>query len=181
MKHNLRIMGTTLPTIFFLASMAAVETSAQAAAPKPNIVIILSDDQGRGDVGFNGCREIPTPNLDALATTDVVFNSGYASHPYCSPSRAGLLTGRYQQRFGHECNPGAMGEDMAAGLPLNETFLSNILKDHGYWTGAIGKWHLGDASQFWPIRRGFDDWFGFSGGGMSYWGDVGKRDPIRVV
>lgn len=152
-----------------------------AAPARPNIVIVLSDDQGWGDVGFNGCREIPTPNLDSLAQSGVIFDSGYASHPYCSPSRAGLLTGRYQQRFGHECNPGAMGEDMIAGLPLSETFLSTVLKEHGYRTGAIGKWHLGDAPQFWPIRRGFDEWFGFSGGGMSYWGHVGKKNPLRGV
>jgi len=181
MKHNFRIMGTTLPIIFSFALVGAAGASAQAAADKPNIIIILSDDQGWGDVGFNGCREIPTPNLDALAASGVVFDCGYASHPYCSPSRAGLLTGRYQQRFGHECNPGAMGEDMAAGLPLSETLVSKVLKDHGYRTAAIGKWHLGDAPKFWPIQRGFDDWFGFSGGGMSYWGDVGKRGPLRGV
>ena len=74
-----------------------------------------------------------------------------------------------------------MGEDMAAGLPLSETLISDVLKNNGYRTGAIGKWHLGDAPQFWPIRRGFDEWFGFSGGGMSYWGDVGKRSPLRGV
>ena len=151
------------------------------ADSQPNIVVIVSDDQGWADVGFNGCREIPTPNLDALAASGVVFISGYASHPYCSPSRAGLLTGRYQQRFGHECNPGAYGEDSQAGLPLSETLLSNLLHEHGYRTGAIGKWHLGDASRFWPTQRGFDDWFGFSGGGLSYWGQVGRKGPLRGV
>jgi arylsulfatase A-like enzyme len=167
--------------LVFSIGLFAAGTCVHAAPAKPNLVVILSDDQGWGDVGFNGCREIPTPNLDELAQSGVVFDSGYASHPYCSPSRAGLLTGRYQQRFGHECNPGAMGEDMSAGLPLSETLLSNLLKDHGYRTGTIGKWHLGDAPKFWPIRRGFDEWFGFSGGGMSYWGTVGKKDPQRGV
>jgi arylsulfatase A-like enzyme len=151
------------------------------ALGKPNIIIILADDLGWSDVGFNGCREIPTPNLDALATAGVVFTSGYASHPYCSPSRAGLLTGRYQQRFGHECNLGSMGEDLVSGLPLSETFISDVLKEHGYRTSAIGKWHLGDAPKFWPIERGFDEWFGFSGGGMSYWGTTGKKPAITGV
>lgn len=111
----------------------------------------------------------------------MTFTSGYASHPYCSPSRAGLLTGRYQQRFGHECNPGAIEDSPTEGLPLSETFLSEALKEAGYRTGAIGKWHLGDAPKFWPVNRGFDEWFGFSGGGMSYWGDTGKKPAIRGV
>ncbi len=172
--------------IAFLTLLAAVFIDSRSglgdeASTRPNIVVIVSDDQGWGDVGFNGCREIPTPHLDELAASGVVFESGYASHPYCSPSRAGLLTGRYQQRFGHECNPGAMGDDMAAGLPLDETVLSDVLARNGYRTGAIGKWHLGDSPEFWPTQRGFSEWFGFSGGGMSYWGDVGKREPIRGV
>jgi arylsulfatase A-like enzyme len=170
----------TLHMVWSVMLLAPVST-VMASRARPNIVLILSDDQGWSDVGFNGCREIPTPKLDELARSGVVFDSGYASHPYCSPSRAGLLTGRYQQRFGHECNPGAMGEDMNAGLPLSETLLSKLLKDHGYRSAAIGKWHLGDAPEFWPIQRGFDEWFGFSGGGMSYWGTVGKKDPRRGV
>src|SRR5512133_723010 len=76
------------------------------AAARPNILFIVGDDMGYADVGFHGCREIPTPNLDALAASGVRFTSGYVSGPYCSPTRAGLLTGRYQSRFGHEFNPG---------------------------------------------------------------------------
>ena len=138
-------------------------------ASKPNIIVILADDLGYGDVGFNGCREIPTPNLDALARSGARFSSGYASHPYCSPSRAGLLTGRHQQRFGHEGNPAG-----AKGLPLTETLLPAVLKAHGYQTAAIGKWHLGGAPDFWPTQRGFDYWYGFRGGSMDYWGGDGK-------
>lgn len=165
-----------------IASLASASTSPlQAASPKPNIVIILADDLGWGDVGFNGCREIPTPHLDALARSGIVFTSGYASHSYCSPSRAGLLTGRYQQRFGHECNPGAFGVENVDGLPLDEVLLSDVLHQAGYRTGAVGKWHLGDEPRFWPTMRGFDEWFGFSGGGMSYWGDTGNKPAIRGV
>lgn len=162
-------------SLFALLLCAATPVSAQE---RPNIIIVLADDLGWGDVGFNGCREIPTPNLDALARSGVVFTSGYASHPYCSPSRAGLLTGRYAQRFGHEANPGVGPHD---GLPLDQTLLSNVLKEHGYQTGIIGKWHLGDDPEFWPTRRGFDYWYGFSSGAMSYWGDTGQRDPMRGV
>ncbi|MEM9368969.1 MAG: sulfatase-like hydrolase/transferase [Planctomycetota bacterium] len=159
------------------------QARAESATP-PNIVLILADDLGYGDVGFNGCRDIPTPFLDQLAGAGVVFSNGYASHPYCSPSRAGLMTGRYQQRFGHECNP--MPELHASdlpvtGLPLDEVTLAGRLQDAGYVTGAIGKWHLGDDRRYWPNRRGFDEWFGFSAGGFSYWGDLGKRDPLLGI
>ncbi|MGE3807175.1 MAG: sulfatase-like hydrolase/transferase [Gemmataceae bacterium] len=152
--------------------------SRAAEAGKPNIIVILADDLGWSDVGFNGCREIPTPNLDALAKSGVRLQAGYASHPYCSPSRAGLLSGRYSQRFGHECNPGFNKTD---GLPLEETLLPAVLKQHGYATAAIGKWHLGDDPKFWPTERGFDFWYGFSGGGMSYWGDTNPKTPLRGV
>ena len=152
-----------------------------AADTQPNIVLIVADDLGYSDVGFNGCKEIPTPNLDRLADSGMAFDAGYVSHPYCSPSRAGLLTGRYQQRFGHECNPGPNAEavgDEATGLPKDEITLADVLKSNGYVTGAIGKWHLGDSRPYWPDRRGFDEWFGFSGGGMSYWGKGGPSSGV---
>jgi arylsulfatase A-like enzyme len=151
------------------------------ADERPNVIVIVSDDQGWSDVGFNGCKEIPTPNLDALAKSGVIFESGYASHPYCSPSRAGLLTGRYQQRFGHECNPGANEDGTESGLPLSETLLSDLFQKNGYRTAAIGKWHLGDDKKFWPTQRGFDEWFGFSGGGSNYFGSPGKKPAIKGV
>jgi arylsulfatase A-like enzyme len=141
--------------------------AAAAQARKPNILIILSDDQGYADVGFHGCRDIPTPNLDSLAQTGVRFSSGYVSGPYCSPTRAGLLTGRYQQRFGHEFNPGATDSENV-GLPLSETTLADRLKSAGYATGIVGKWHLGAAPRFHPQRRGFDEFFGFLGGAHAY-------------
>jgi len=139
----------------------------QAEARKPNILIILSDDHGYADVGFQGCRDIPTPNLDTLAQRGVRFTNGYVSGPYCSPTRAGLLTGRYQQRFGHEFNPGGAPKENF-GLPLSETTIADRLKAAGYVTGLVGKWHLGSDPQFLPQRRGFDEFFGFLGGGHSY-------------
>jgi arylsulfatase A-like enzyme len=173
------ISTQTLRRFAVVAGLAIASARAAPAAPgRPNVIVILADDLGWADVGFNGCREIPTPNLDALARSGVRFASGYASHPYCSPSRAGLLTGRYPQRFGHECNPDASDTD---GLPLSETLLPALLQAQGYRTAAIGKWHLGDAPRFWPTQRGFEYWFGFSGGGMSYWGDSNPKKPAAGV
>ncbi|KXX70911.1 sulfatase [Flammeovirga sp. SJP92] len=147
---------------------------------KTNVIIIISDDQGWGDVGFNG-SDIPTPNLDALAKDGISFSQGYASHPYCSPSRAGLLSGRYQQRFGHENNMPYVDPTDDDGLPLDEIMMSEHFKTQGYTTCAIGKWHLGDHEKFWPNKRGFDDWYGFYGGGSDYWGKPKKGDPMRGV
>lgn len=139
-----------------------------AGARRPNIIVILADDLGYADVGFNGCKDIPTPHLDALARRGVRCASGYVSHPFCSPTRAGLMTGRYQQRFGHENNPAWLPEDTKAGLPLSQVTLPQALKDAGYATGAIGKWHLGAAPCFHPNQRGFAEYFGFLGGGHVY-------------
>lgn len=138
------------------------------AASKPNILVILADDLGYADLGFQGCKDIPTPNLDALAKRSLRCTSGYVSHPFCSPTRAGLLTGRYQQHFGHENNPAWLPESTVAGLPLSQSTLPQVLKTAGYATGCVGKWHLGAHPQFHPNRRGFDEYFGLLGGGHVY-------------
>ena len=162
---------------WLLGMTAAFGTAAAAAPARPNIVIILADDLGHGDLGFQGCRDIPTPRIDSLAAQGVRCTNGYVSGPYCSPTRAGLMTGRYQQRFGHEFNPGpAQAQDDKFGLPWSETTLADRLKAAGYATGLVGKWHLGEASRFQPQRRGFDEFFGFLGGGHSYF--PGKGAPI---
>jgi arylsulfatase A-like enzyme len=148
---------------------------------KPNIIIILTDDQGYSDVGFNGSKDILTPHLDEIAKKGVIFSNGYVTHPYCSPSRAGLMTGRYQQRFGHEYNVPFTPQDSTMGTPKNKIFLSNVLKDAGYKTCAIGKWHLGDHPNFLPPQRGFDHWFGFSGGSMNYWGYPYEKNKTMHV
>lgn len=150
--------------ITFSAVLLAPLALLNAAERKPNILIIVGDDMGYADVGFHHCRDIPTPNLDALAASGVRFTNGYVSGPYCSPTRAALLTGRYQQRFGHEFNPGGG----AQGLPLSETTLADRLKSAGYVTGAVGKWHLGSQPLMHPQQRGFDEFFGFLGGAHSY-------------
>lgn len=151
------------------------------AQTQPNVLIILADDQGWGDVGFNGCTDIPTPNLDRLAESGVSFQCGYATHPYCSPSRAGLLTGRYQAHFGHESNVPVGEGTENDGLPLNQLMISELLHQHGYQTCAIGKWHLGDSKKFWPTNRGFDDWYGFTGGSRSYFDFKHSRTPEHII
>lgn len=139
------------------------------AADKPNIIIIVADDLGYADLGVQGCKDFHTPHIDSIAKNGIRCTSGYVSGPYCSPTRAGLLTGRYQQRFGHEFNPGPAGNNSPAfGLSLDETPLPQLLKSAGYKTGMVGKWHLGSTVKFNPINRGFDEYFGFLGGANSY-------------
>ncbi len=153
-----------------LLALGLLHSTAAAREPagRPNIILILADDLGYADVGFQGCKDIPTPHLDALAKAGIVCTNGYVSHPFCSPTRAGLLTGRYQQRFGHEYNPRWLPESTVMGLPLSETTIADALKKAGYATGAIGKWHLGAHPSFHPNRRGFDSYFGCLGGGHQY-------------
>jgi arylsulfatase A-like enzyme len=129
---------------------------AVAADEKPNILVFLCDDTGYGELGFQGNKEIPTPHIDSIAANGVRFTQGYVSGPYCSPTRAGLLTGRYQTRFGHEFNSTAR----QAGLRLNETTMAEHLRDLGYATCAVGKWHLGEKPRFRPTRQGFDEFYG---------------------
>jgi len=139
-----------------------------AASSRPNILFIVGDDMGYADVGFHGCKDIPTPNLDALAASGVRFTSGYVSGPYCSPTRAGLMTGRYQTRFGHEFNPAGNN-----GLPLTERTIADRLKAAGYVTGIVGKWHLGAEPELHPQKRGFDEFYGFLGGAHDYFKSAG--------
>jgi arylsulfatase A-like enzyme len=139
-----------------------------ASSDRPNIVLILADDLGYGDVGFNGCRDIPTPNIDSLAAEGVRFSNGYSSHPFCSPMRAGLMTGRYQHRFGYVTNVAFDPHNQLMGLPTSERTIASRLQDAGYRTGMVGKWHLGAASPFHPLKRGFDFFYGFLGGGHDY-------------
>jgi arylsulfatase A-like enzyme len=136
-------------------------------------VVIVADDLGYGDLGFQGGKDIPTPNLDALAAGGVRFTNAYVSCPVCSPTRAGIMTGRYQQRFGHEFNPGSpnrprSAEGVVLGLPLSQTTLADAMKAAGHATGMVGKWHLGAVEGYVPQDRGFDEFFGFLGGAHPY-------------
>jgi arylsulfatase A-like enzyme len=163
--------SSTTRRAFFGASALAIANAAQQQPPRrrPNILLILADDLGYNDLGFQGARDIPTPHLDALARGGTRFTSGYVSHPFCSPTRAGLMTGRYQHRFGHENNMVFNYRDEIAGLPLSEVTLADVLgSSGGYATGLVGKWHLGAHERFHPMKRGFKEMFGFVSGGHDY-------------
>jgi len=175
-KHS-RILFLLLQTVCAFASPAF----GQSTAAPPNIVIILADDLGYGDVGFNGCPDIPTPNIDALANNGVRCTNGYVTHPFCTPSRAALLTGRYQQRFGLENLTGTDTTNPRAGLPMQEVLLPEILQPAGYVCGAVGKWHLGFTPNFHPMQRGFDEFFGFLGGSSTYFNARVERNMTYLT
>jgi arylsulfatase A-like enzyme len=149
---------------------------------RPNILLIVSDDLGYGDVGVYGSRDVPTPHIDRLARDGIRFTNAYVSGPYCSPTRAGLMTGRYPQRFGYEFNPDGSPD---YGLPLTEPTMANRLKTARYRTALFGKWHLGSADRLHPMRRGFDEFYGFLGGDHSYFDvadiDVGTNLPDPLL
>src|SRR5262245_54670590 len=167
----MRSLISILITIaFFCGPLAPVH--AQGKQKKPNIIIILGDDMGYADVGYHGCKDIPTPNIDSIAKNGVRFSSGYVSGPYCSPTRAGLMTGRYQTRFGHEFNPGPAGK---VGMPIDQVTIAQRMKALGYITALIGKWHLGSDAKMLPTDRGFDEYFGFLGGAHPYFPGKGKE------
>ena len=160
--------------ILILVSCSSINDS------KPNIIIILADDAGYSDFGFMGSVEIKTPNLDQLALDGVTFNNAYVSASVCSPSRAGLLTGMYQQRFGHECN---LDSDVNNSFDPNQITIAEALKTEGYTTGLIGKWHLGDKTQNHPLKNGFDYFWGFISGARNYFYNPNEvnRNSIRNV
>lgn len=150
-----------MKAIVFLALAIAIMSASVLAAVgadtrKPNLLVIYADDLGYGECGVYGCKDIPTPHIDSLAHNGVRFLQGYVAATYCSPSRAGLMTGRYPTRFGHEFNAVAR----RSGLSLQETTLAQRLKGMGYATCAIGKWHLGESAEYRPLQRGFDEFFG---------------------
>jgi arylsulfatase A-like enzyme len=161
------------PTLTILATLVltplAVLHAGEALHQRPNILFFIADDLGYGDLGCYGGKDIPTPHLDALAAGGVRFTSGYVTAPMCAASRAALLTGRYQTRYGFEFNPiGAKNEEPGIGLPVQEKTIADRLRDVGYATALVGKWHLGGTALFHPQRRGFDEFFGFLHEGHSY-------------
>jgi len=139
---------------------------------KPNIIVLLVDDAGYADFGFMGSKDLKTPNIDKLAASGVIFTDAHVSATVCGPSRAGIMTGRYQQRFGFECNPSSD----SCGVDLNEITIAAAMKQAGYVTAAFGKWHLGDKPGYRPNERGFDYYWGFLSGSRNYFFDDHKSD-----
>jgi arylsulfatase A-like enzyme len=164
-KNSVRLAVALLALAGSASTLASTDP-----ARKPTIVLIVADDLGYGELTVQGFeKDIPTPNIDAIAAHGVRFTQGYVSAPLCSPTRAGLATGRYQQRFGHEFNPGPQENASSTfGLPRSETMLAERMKSLGYTTGMVGKWHLGFKPELTPPQRGFDAFFGFLGGAHAY-------------
>ncbi|MGJ8656602.1 MAG: sulfatase-like hydrolase/transferase [Akkermansiaceae bacterium] len=159
-------MKYTLLSLYLGTVAVLLPTQLKAEEEKPNIIVIMADDLGYNDLGSYGCKDIPTPHLDKLAEDGVRFTSGYVTWPMCGPSRAGFLTGKHQSKFGYYKNVSAPF-DPNQGLPKMET-IASLLKKQGYVTGGVGKWHMGTTDDQHPNSMGFDDWFGFLGGGLMY-------------
>ena len=165
---------------------AACTVRGAESAPRPNIVLIVADDLGYGDLSIQGCTEFSTPYIDSIAENGIRFTSGYVTCPVCAPSRAGLMTGRYQDRFGFLLNP-LPGEKW--GLPIGEKTIASVLKESGYRTALFGKWHLGEEPCYRPLNRGFDEFYGFLAGMHLYlkeddpeWGPIvrGDAEPAKL-
>lgn len=149
-----------LPLGLMIAFVLAA--SGSVFGQSPNVILVIADDLGYGELGCYGGTEIPTPNLDALAQDGIRYTDGYVTAPFCAASRAAIMTGRYQTRFGFEFNPiGAENSKPGIGLPTGQTTLAEAMRSAGYSTGLIGKWHLGGNATYHPQRHGFDDFFGF--------------------
>ncbi len=175
MHHNRACRRQLVAVLFAIGAAIGVcvaagpnETATQPAAPDrpPNILVIFVDDLGYADLSCQGARDLATPRIDSLAAGGVRCTSGYVSAPQCSPSRAGMMTGRYQNRFGHEYNAGP--SDTGWGLSTAERTIADRLKDAGYVTGIVGKWHLGCEERFYPHNRGFQESFWHMNGGIYY-------------
>ena len=171
-----RLLGT--PIFGFALLLATVCASLLAptdavARAKPNIIVLLADDLGYGELGAYGVFDVPTPNIDRLARSGARFTDGYAVAGICAPSRAGLLTGRYPQKFGFYDNEPPPGDPRNArfGLPQGQKILANALRSEGYVTGIFGKWHLGFTADRFPLKRGFGEFFGFLDSEHPYFGE----------
>jgi len=158
--------------------LASLPLPSASAPPRPNVVVIVSDDHGYADLScYDHPKEIRTPNIDRIARRGVRFAQGYASAYVCAPTRAALMTGRYSQRYGFYT-----ASDSRVGLPLGEVTIADVLRKSGYRTGAFGKWHLGIQMPYHPMRRGFDEFYGFLGhGGHDYFDLRPTDEPFRSI
>ena len=167
----------TLTIVCFLFVSNSWIAATSMADERPNILLILADDLGYEDLGFQNSPEIKSPNLDRLAAGGIQFTDGHVTASVCSPSRAGLMTGRYQQRFGHEANvpPTPHGMDLA------EVTLGKKMQQAGYRTGLVGKWHLGNLDSQYPTARGFDYFYGLREGSRSYFYEPTKSESQATI
>jgi arylsulfatase A-like enzyme len=168
-KNNAKIFNISLLMTLVIGLLGCKNQPKKVAQKNsPNVIVIMTDDLGYVDVGFNGSVDIPTPNIDRIAQNGVKFTNGYTPYSVCSPSRAGFITGRYQQRFGYERNAQYQPNDPNMGLPQSERTIPEVMGQVGYTSGVIGKWHLGAHISNHPLNRGFDFFYGHLGGGHRY-------------
>ena len=169
MKKSISALVASVVQLIVPNEAIAVLSNLEKA--KPNFILIVADDLGYADLSLHGSKQIPTPNIDRLAKEGVNFTQGYVSSPVCGPSRAGLMTGRNQVKFGFDNN---MAENQPGfdpqfqGLPVSEKTIAERLKPLGYVSALVGKWHLGYEPHFHPLKRGFDEFWGYQGGGHDY-------------
>lgn len=155
-------MKNTFTSVLLLLCLASL--SQAQSARKPNVIFILSDDMGYADIGSYGVKDIRTPHLDRLAREGVRLTQCYSNGPVCTPTRAAFVTGRYQQRINQAMEWAVLPDQRNDTLPLSETTIARMLKDDGYATALIGKWHLGYPLATGPLAHGFDEYFGIIGG-----------------
>lgn len=186
--HTIKLLAILLLVAFHSSAQSTLNDnkSTDLNSDQPNFILIVADDLGFADLGFNGSAQIKTPNIDRLAYEGVRFTEGYVSSAVCSPSRAGLMTGINQVQFGYDNNlaenqPGF--DPHFKGLPLSQKTIADLLKPLGYTSGLVGKWHLGDEPQFHPLKRGFGEFWGYTGGGHDYFNSEpdgkGYKSPIE--
>lgn len=172
--HKIKLYPVTIASLLMLAGAALLISSfdKKKKDTRPNIIVILVDDAGYADFGFMGSKDLLTPNIDKLAQQSIFFSDAHVTASVCSPSRAGLLTGKYQQRFGYECNDG----EGYTGMDTSQFIIPKILHEHGYVTAAFGKWHLGYEPAQHPLQKGFQYYYGFLSGSRSYYYRPDKDD-----
>ena len=167
MRLRLFVIAALILGMSVQAAPIVAQRGAQQAARRPNVVLVIMDDMGYGDIGSYGVTDARTPNLDRLAREGVRLTDAYANGAVCTPTRAALISGRYQQRVGLEWV--LTLADQERGLPVTGTSLPALLKKNGYATGLIGKWHLGFRPELGPNAHGFDEFFGFLSGAVDYY------------
>lgn len=180
-RDFLKTIGFVTTSLSFASCTHGSQAQTGMQNKKPNIVLIFIDDLGYADVGYHGCKDIPTPNIDSIAKKGAQFSAAYVTAPVCGPSRAGLLTGRYQQRFGFEDNPGPFRQtpETKIGIPETEKTIGDRMKAIGYKTAFIGKHHSGKKLENNPINKGFDYYFGFDNGASNYFIGDNKKGVLK--
>jgi arylsulfatase A-like enzyme len=175
-NHPLAALALCFVSLVALLPARAADAPQPPKAAKPNILFIVADDMGYADCGVQGCTDVPTPHLDALAKTGARFTDGYVTGAVCSPSRAALMTARYHHRDGvHDWIPPGK-----SGMNPHVPTIAEYLRKQGYRTGLVGKWHLGEQAECHPLKRGFDEFFGFLGGGRNYFPDKPAQPGAKV-